>query len=868
MIGQEQVTRPLSTALDNGRVNHAYLFSGPRGTGKTSSARILARSLNCVQGPTSTPCGVCPSCVALAPGGPGNLDVTEMDAASNGGVDEMRELRERAYFAPAESRYRVFIIDEAHMITGAGANALLKIVEEPPEHLVFIFATTEPEKIIGTIRSRTHHYPFRLLTPQAMRQLIERTVAAEGVTVNENVYPLVIRAGGGSPRDTLSILDQLLAGAGPEGLTYELALPLLGVTDLSLIDATVDALAARDAAALFQAVDDVIEAGHEPRRFAIDLLDRLRDLMIIHAVPDAFGQGLVDAPTDRAEILAAEADKFPGNQLAALATEVNERITSLRGATSPRLLLEIMMAHLLGVATGTQAPAAVAGLTEIQDAASEATGMGDQPRGAAAALAAAAAVQATANVTSQSTPAPREAPKANRDRQRPQPVAAVPPQKQDVPEPQPQQSEQTDRQPEQPEPPRSEPAAQVPVTTPEREEQPEQLDNSPRIEQPSDAAEPSQPDPEERGTQTDQTEPVDSAQEGNSKAVASGSPEEDAQDSEAIDMAGLMERIRKEWITLRQSVGERNKVAEIMLTEAQPLGMDGTTLVVGHNTGALANSINSKHNNDDIVAVLTEKLGTEIAVRCVVGTDPKAAGFEDPAPEPKAWSPPREEPEPEPEAARAPSIREVPQPAVEAESRRPDTPNDSGTGTGTEIDTGDAPYAADGNEPDEPTPTSDGSVPADSESVTPEPAPAPVQYDPWGTTPAKSVNRGDAVGSDGTADSEQNAGKDSTDTDSEAGARPEPAPGAATVTAAAEERQTTAGPETGFGDKSSFSSGVPLPPEPEDEPPAEEEPAPYTREDEERDMVDQSQEQGTFDRRNPTEVAMDLLAEELGARPL
>ena len=446
MIGQEQVTRPLSTALDNGRVNHAYLFSGPRGTGKTSSARILARSLNCVEGPTSTPCGVCPSCVALAPGGPGNLDVTEMDAASNGGVDEMRELRERAYFAPAESRYRVFIIDEAHMITGAGANALLKIVEEPPEHLVFIFATTEPEKIIGTIRSRTHHYPFRLLTPQAMRQLVERTVNAEGVAVDENVYPLVIRAGGGSPRDTLSILDQLLAGAGPEGLTYELALPLLGVTDLSLIDATVDALASRDASALFKAVDDVIEAGHEPRRFAIDLLDRLRDLMIIHAVPDAFGQGLVDAPTDRAEILTAEADKFPGNQLAALATEVNERITSLRGATSPRLLLEIMMAHLLGVLTGTQAPAAVAGLTEIQDAASEAAGMGDQPRGAAAALAAAAAVQATANVTSQSTPAPREAPKPareQREQREPQPEQKPEPQREQGPAPQPAPQAQT-----------------------------------------------------------------------------------------------------------------------------------------------------------------------------------------------------------------------------------------------------------------------------------------------------------------------------------------------------------------------------------------------------------------------------------------
>ena len=231
-MGQEQVTTPLSAALDAGRINHAYLFSGPRGCGKTSSARIMARSLNCEHGPTSTPCGKCDSCVSLAPGGPGNLDVTELDAASHNGVEDMRELRDRAYYAPAESRYRIFIIDEAHMISPSGANALLKVVEEPPEHVIFIFATTEPEKIIGTIRSRTHHYPFRLLTPPAMKGLLQRTVAAEGVHVEDAVYPMVIEAGGGSPRDTLSLLDQLLAGAGPDGLTYDLARPLLGVTDV------------------------------------------------------------------------------------------------------------------------------------------------------------------------------------------------------------------------------------------------------------------------------------------------------------------------------------------------------------------------------------------------------------------------------------------------------------------------------------------------------------------------------------------------------------------------------------------------------------------------------------------------------------
>ncbi|TWS27426.1 DNA polymerase III subunit gamma and tau, partial [Tsukamurella conjunctivitidis] len=347
VVGQEHVTEPLSTALDSGRVNHAYLFSGPRGCGKTSSARILARSLNCEQGPTSTPCGVCNSCVALAPGGPGNLDVTEMDAASHGGVDDARELRDRAFYAPAESRYRVFIVDEAHMVTPQGFNALLKIVEEPPEHLIFIFATTEPEKVLTTIRSRTHHYPFRLLAPNVMRPLLEKITGAEQVTVEPQVYPLVIRAGGGSPRDSLSIMDQLLAGAGPEGVTYQRALGLLGVTDTALIDAAVDALAEGDGAALFGAVEKVMEAGHDPRRFATDLLERLRDLILLHTVPDAADRGLIDVPQDVLETMRGEAAKLGLATLTRCAEVTHASLAEMRGATSPRLLLEVMCARML-----------------------------------------------------------------------------------------------------------------------------------------------------------------------------------------------------------------------------------------------------------------------------------------------------------------------------------------------------------------------------------------------------------------------------------------------------------------------------------------------------------------------------------------
>ena len=364
--GQEHVTEPLRQALLNGRIHHAYLFSGPRGCGKTSSARILARSLNCEQGPTPDPCGVCPSCVALAPLGPGSIDVIEIDAASHGGVDDARDLRERAFYAPVSGRFKIYIIDEAHMVTREGFNALLKLVEEPPPHLKFVFATTEPEKVIATIRSRTHHYPFRLVPPAVLRELLEEILAAEQVSYQPAVLPLVVRAGAGSVRDALSVLDQLLAGSGPEGLVYDRTVALLGYSDDSLLDETVDAFAAGNGAAVFQAVDKVVEAGHDPRRFAADLLDRLRDLIILAAVPGAGHSGLLDAPADRLERMSEQAGRFGQAELTRAAEILSEGLIQMRGTTSPRLLLELMCAQVLLPAASTGEKALLARLERLE----------------------------------------------------------------------------------------------------------------------------------------------------------------------------------------------------------------------------------------------------------------------------------------------------------------------------------------------------------------------------------------------------------------------------------------------------------------------------------------------------------------------
>lgn len=370
MIGQDHVTEPLRRALASGRVGHAYLFSGPRGCGKTTSARILARCLNCAEGPTPTPCGTCESCVELARGGSGSLDVVEIDAASHGGVDDARELRERAAFAPVRDRFKVFIIDEAHMVTSAGFNALLKLVEEPPEHVKFIFATTEPDKVIGTIRSRTHHYPFRLIPPQILLPYLEEICREEGVKVADGVLSLAVRSGGGSARDTLSVLDQLIAGSDERGVELDVATNLLGFTNTELLNRAVDAVAERDAAGLFTAIDEVIGSGHEPRRFVEDLLERFRDLIVLAAAPDQAAELLPDVSHDQVERLSGQARGFQPREMTECATIVSDALNSMVGATSPRLHLELLAAKLVlrpgvvaapGEGPGAVAPAATGG---------------------------------------------------------------------------------------------------------------------------------------------------------------------------------------------------------------------------------------------------------------------------------------------------------------------------------------------------------------------------------------------------------------------------------------------------------------------------------------------------------------------------
>jgi DNA polymerase-3 subunit gamma/tau len=609
VVGQEHVTDPLRTALQAGRINHAYLFSGPRGCGKTSSARILARSLNCDQGPTPDPCGVCASCVALAPEGPGNIDVIELDAASHGGVDETRDLRDRAFFAAAESRYRIFILDEAHMITTHGFNALLKIVEEPPPHLVFIFATTEPEKMLPTIRSRTHHYPFRLIPPSTLRGLLERICASEGATVAPAVFPLVLRAGGGSVRDSLSVLDQLLAGAGPDGVTYERAVALLGVTDVALIDDVVDALAAGDRAAVFETVDRLVEAGLDPRRFAADLLQRLRDLTLVQAIPDAAQRGLVDVAADEVEPMVEQAARLGPATLVRYGEILHAGLIEMRGATAPRLLLELLCARMLLPAASTSESSVLERLERMERRASIAPA--PAPRGETA------AAPPPEPGETQSGTARRTFVRASRG---PTPGDEMPPGGSDAV---PAASAPTERIPEAAPTPAAPPATE-PVAAHVRREPEAANVVEPTADPPAEA--PSTP---ARST-TDEARPARQRDHGGDRAGADRRPparpgddrgparpgpergDEPPPRPAVLDAAA----VRRVWSEILAAAKQRSRSTGALMVNATVRSVDGEVLVLGIGSEPLARRLSEQRNTDVIADALFAVLGVRWQVRC------------------------------------------------------------------------------------------------------------------------------------------------------------------------------------------------------------------------------------------------------------
>jgi len=632
------------TALRKNRVNHAYLFSGPRGCGKTTSARILARCLNCAEGPTDTPCGKCPSCIELARGGSGSLDVIEIDAASHGGVDDARDLRERATFAPVRDRYKIFIIDEAHMVTSAGFNALLKIVEEPPEHIKFIFATTEPDKVIGTIRSRTHHYPFRLVPPEPLMHYLELLCQQENVPVAPGVLSLVIRAGGGSVRDTLSVLDQLMAGAGPNGLDYELAVALLGYTHASLLDDIVDAVAAADAATVFRAVDRVIQTGHDPRRFVEDLLERFRDLIIVQAMPESAQAILRGMPADQIARMRNQATNLGAAELSRAADVTNTALTEMTGATSPRLHLELLCARIL-LPSAEQTERGIAARIDRVERRLNYAGDDGAPAVAAGTPAAAAASPVAAPVA-QSTPVPAAsaAPSAEPAAVEQVPAASVPV----VPEPSaggaprdaisaPRVSTNDWPVEERPAPARAAQAPTAPAAPgPARTQHPEPVQApaaaAPQA-QPSQAA-PSQATPPAAPPQAAPSQAAPQVQPSQAAPQAPASvPQPTAASVPAAGGTGDVEALRRAWPDVLQTLTKiKRSTWALVEPNAQVAQFDGQVLTLAFTTGGLAGAFGRADHSENLRQAIHKTIGIDCQIVAVAGGNSSASS----EPNPKA----------------------------------------------------------------------------------------------------------------------------------------------------------------------------------------------------------------------------------------